>query len=118
MVLNIAIKFKYMHTFIKKHRTRASPASEDQLSKIPPFPTKWVLGVCVCVCQPLCLRVPTVRFGIFLPAGACDTLILSHATKLWTRVEWEGKLGQFPVPATQLLITRCPISFFCFHGGS
>ena len=53
MVLNIAIKFKYMHTFIKKHRTRASPASEDQLSKIPPFPTKWVLGVCVCVSTPV-----------------------------------------------------------------
>ena len=40
--------------------------------------------VCVCVCHPLFLRV--LRSTHFNPAGACDTLILSHATKLWIRV--------------------------------
>ena len=39
---------------------------------------------CVCVCHPLFLRV--LRSTHFNPAGACDTLILSHATKLWIRV--------------------------------
>ena len=38
----------------------------------------------LCVCQPLFLRVPP--FFSTTVAGACDTLILSHATKLWIRV--------------------------------
>ena len=39
---------------------------------------------CVCVCQTLFLRA--FHIGFIFQAGACDTLILSHATKLWVRV--------------------------------
>ena len=48
--------------------------------------------LCVCVCVHSCFQghypsfsnLPYKRFCT--EAGACDTLILSHATKLWIRV--------------------------------
>ena len=40
------------------------------------------LAVCVCVCQPLCLKVPTVRFCNLLPAGEWSRPAELHLTKL------------------------------------
>ena len=40
----------------------------------------------VCVCVHVCVRVTPCPEEVLLSAGACDTLILSHATTLWIRV--------------------------------
>ena len=60
---------------------------------------------CVCVCQPLCLRA-----WIHLMQGRVT--LFSYHTQRSCGEEWEGKLGQFPVPATQLLIK--PFHFLLF----
>ena len=59
-------------------RTSSLPCSIERAMAFPALKGK---TRCVCVCV-------TLRLQEFVPrnAGACDTLNLSHATKLWIRV--------------------------------
>ena len=68
---------------------------------------------CVCVCHTLVLRVFLVPFfHCSTEAGACDALLLSHATKLWRRVGRET----WPVSCTcdATVDQAVPLSAFCF----
>ena len=74
-------------------------------------------GVCVCVCPPLDQGFrptdpPTTCTTTDSQAGACDTLLLSHATKLWRRVGRET----WPVSCTcdATVDQAVPLSAFCF----
>ena len=68
--------------------------------------------VCVCVSSPVSKGLSPSSDT----AGACDTLILSHATKLWIRVGRET----WPVSCTcdATVDQAVPLSAFLLHGGS
>ena len=69
-------------------------------------------SVCVCVCPTLFLRVSTPKKN--LQAGACDTLALPHATKLWAR---EGAGPDQPCVPAVLPSCDSILPLVCFHGG-
>ena len=61
----------------------------DHRSSIAGFGHRLVVcRVCMCVCVCVCVT-PCNYQRVPLQAGACDTLILSHAMKLWIRVGME-----------------------------
>ena len=69
--------------------------------------------LCVCVSPPVPKgSLPSLPSPPFSKAGACDTLLLSHATKLWRRVGRET----WPVSCTcdATVDQAVPLSAFCF----
>ena len=66
------------------------------------------LGRRVCVCAPCSHRDPV---GLFFPFQQGRVALSSYHTQRSCGREWEGKLGQFPVPA--VIIT--PISGPCSY---
>ena len=77
----------------------------------------WFVVLRVCVCPPLDQGFrptdpPTTCTTTDSQAGACDTLLLSHATKLWRRVGRET----WPVSCTcdATVDQAVPLSAFCF----